>query len=110
MVMLINYQVIVLNYHISKHSLSRNRLFQVCYMRDIIINCFTSWRETIVDICCDSDNVATVRREIFDRDAVASYFRWHMGILVLSTDVKLIVRTVGIASMCRHHCHCTRPQ
>lgn len=60
------------------------------------LNCFTSPRETVVDTCRDSDDVITVRREMFGRDAVASYFRWHMGILVLSTDIKLIVRTVGI--------------
>lgn len=52
-----------------------------------------------VDTRRDSDDVVTARREMFGRDAVASYFRWHMGILVLSTDVKLIARTgnyVGI--------------
>lgn len=68
-------------------------------MNGIIINYFMSWWEIVIDIYRDIDDVVRVRWEMFGRDAVASYFRWHMGILVLSTDVKLIVRTVGITSI-----------
>lgn len=77
----------------------RSRLFQVCFTRGIVINCFTSWREIVIDSCRGVDDVVTVWREMFGRHAAASYFRWHVGILVLSTDVKLIVRTVGITSI-----------
>lgn len=73
---------------------TRNRLFQVRG----IVKCLTSWRKTVIKICCDSNDVVAMRRNMFGCDAVASYFRWHMGISVLSTDVKLIVRTVGITS------------
>lgn len=74
---------------------TKNRLFQV---RGIVVKCLTSWRKTVIEICRDSNDVVAMRRNMFGRDAVASYFRWHMGISVLSTDVKLIVRTVGIMS------------
>lgn len=74
---------------------TRNRLFQV---RGIVVKCLTSWRKTVIEICRDFNDVVAMRRNMFGRNAVASYFRWHMGISVLSTDVKLIVGTVGIMS------------
>jgi len=69
------------------------------YARGVLAKCLTSWRKTVVGGCRDSDNVVATRREMFGRDAVASYFRWHTGIPVLSTDVKPVIPTVGIAPM-----------
>lgn len=73
---------------------TRNRLFQV----RIVVKCLTSWQKTVIEICRDSNDVVAMRRNMFGCDAVASYFRWHVGTSVLSTDIKLIVRTVGIMS------------
>lgn len=51
----------------------------------------------VIDICHDSDDIVTDEK-CFGHDVAASYFRWHMEILVLSINVKLIVQTVGITS------------